>query len=279
VKVLVTGAGGMLGQDVVEAASRAKHQVRGLAREQLDVTDAEAVRQAVENFRPRTVVNCAAWTDVEGAEDAEQEATAVNAGGAANVAAAAEAVKAKVVYVSTDFVFDGEKGEPYVESDEPAPLSAYGRGKLAGEAATAAANPRHFVVRSAWLFGPGGGNFVDTMLQLAADAGEVVVVRDQVGSPTYTGHLAEGIVRLIEGEDYGIHHIAAAGQCSRYELARDVFDQAHVECDVLSATTDMMQSKARRPLYSVLASQRHPGIRLPHWRDGVASHLARRATV
>jgi dTDP-4-dehydrorhamnose reductase len=276
-KVLVTGAGGMLGQDLVRAAERAEHEVRGLARKQLDVTDAAAVTEAIEAFRPRAVVNCAAWTDVDGAEDAEDEANAVNATGARNVTTAADAVKAKVVYVSTDFVFDGEKSEPYVESDETAPLSAYGRSKLKGETETAAANPRHFVVRSAWLFGAGGRNFVATMLQLAAELGEVLVVRDQVGSPTYTGHLADGIVRLIETEDYGIHHIAAAGQCSRYELAREVFDQAHVHCDVLSATTEMMNAKARRPTYSVLATQRQPGIQLPHWRDGISQYLSFRA--
>jgi dTDP-4-dehydrorhamnose reductase len=276
-KLLVTGAGGMLGQDVVTAAERAKHEVRGLARKQLDVTDAAATQEAVENFRPNIVVNCAAWTDVDGAEDAEEDANKVNATGARNVAAAADTVKARVVYVSTDFVFDGEKSEPYVESDEPAPLSAYGASKLAGETETAAANARAFIVRSAWLFGAGGRNFVATMLQLAADLGEVLVVRDQVGSPTYTGHLAQGIVRLIESEEYGIHHIAAAGHCSRYELARDIFDQAHVPCNVLSATTDMMDSKARRPAFSALATQRTPGITLPPWREGIAAYLAKRA--
>ena len=124
-----------------------------------------------------------------------------------------------------------------MESDQPAPLSAYGRTKLAGEEATAAANKRHFIVRSSWLFGIGGSNFVETMLRLAADHGEVLVVRDQVGSPTYTWHLAYGIVRLIEGIEYGIHHMAAAGACSWYEFAREIFEQAKVECKVLSATT------------------------------------------
>ena len=165
------------------------------------------------------VINCAAWTDVDGAEEAEEAAFAVNGTGAGNVAAAAAEVGASVVYVSTDYVFDGAKGAPYVESDQPAPLSAYGRTKLAGEEATAAANKRHFIVRSAGLFGIGGRNFVETMLRLAATRNEVLVVRDQVGSPTYTWHLAYGIVRLIEGIEYGIHHMAAAGQCSWYEFA------------------------------------------------------------
>ena len=278
-KILVTGAGGMLGQDVVRAAERAEHEVRGLARAQLDITDAAAVEQAIADFRPAVVINCAAWTDVDGAEAAEEQATAVNAAGARNVAAAADAVKAKVVYVSTDFVFDGEKSEPYVESDEPAPLSAYGHGKLAGETETAAANARSFIVRSAWLFGAGGRNFVETMLQLAADLGEVLVVRDQVGSPTYTGHLAQGIVRLIEREEYGIHHIAAAGHCSRYEQAREIFDKAHVECNVLSATTEMMDSKARAPrLLGPGKPSATPAITLP-WRGRNSRLLAKRLLI
>ena len=172
---------------------------------------------------------------------------AVNGDGAGNVAAAAAERGASVVYVSSDYVFDGAKGEPYVETDQPAPLSAYGRTKLAGEEATTAANKRHFVVRSSWLFGIGGGNFVETMLRLAADHGEVLVVRDQVGSPTYTWHLAYGLVRLIEGVEFGIHHMAAAGSCSWYEFAREIFEQAKVECKVLSATTEMLGRPAPRP--------------------------------
>ena len=158
------------------------------------------------------VINCAAWTDVDGAEESEEQAAfAVNGTAAGNVASAAAAVGASVVYVSSDYVFDGSKGAPYVETDQTAPLSAYGRTKLAGEEATAAANKRHFVVRSSWLFGIGGSNFVETMLRLASTQNEVLVVRDQVGSPTYTWHLAYGIVRLIEGVEFGIHHMAAGG--------------------------------------------------------------------
>jgi dTDP-4-dehydrorhamnose reductase len=211
-KVLVTGAGGMLGRDVVLAAVNAGHEVIGLDRLGLDVADGEAVTAKLELERPDVVVNCSAWTDVDGAEDAEQEAMAVNGRGAGNVAAAAASVGASVVYVSSDYVFDGAKGEPYVETDQPAPLSAYGRTKLAGEEATAAANKRHFIVRSAGLFGLGGRNFVDTMLRLAEVQNEVLVVRDQVTSPTYTWHLAYGLTRLIEGIEYGIHHMAAAGK-------------------------------------------------------------------
>lgn len=276
-KLLVTGAAGMLGRDVVHAADGAGHEVVGYGHAELDVTDAAAVAARLRAERPAVVVNCAARTDVDGAEEAEEAATAVNGAGAGNVAAAAAEVGAAVVYVSSDYVFDGEKGSPYVETDQTAPRSAYGRGKLAGEEATAAANRRHFVVRSAWLFGTGGSNFVETMLRLAADHGEVLVVRDQVGSPTYTWHLAHGVVRLVEGVEYGIHHMAAAGSCSWWEFAREIFEQAGVECSVLSATTEMLGRPAPRPANSALASGREHPILLPAWQDGLSAYLGQRA--
>jgi dTDP-4-dehydrorhamnose reductase len=276
VKLLVTGAGGMLGRDVMLAAGNAGHEVVGFGHLELDVTDAEAVEAKLTGERPDVVINCAAWTDVDGAEEAEEAAMAVNGTGAGKVAAAAARVGASVVYVSSDYVFDGAKGAPYVETDQPAPLSAYGRTKLAGEEATAAANPRHFVVRSSWLFGIGGGNFVATMLRLSETQSEVLVVHDQVGSPTYTWHLAYGIVRLIEGLEHGIHHMAAAGSCSWYEFAREIFEQAGVECKVLSATTDMLGRPAPRPPFSALQTQREHAIALPPWQDGLAGYLAQR---
>ncbi len=275
-KLLVTGAAGMLGRDVMLAAGNAGHQVVGFGHAELDIADADAVSAKLEGERPDVVINCAAWTDVDGAEEAEETATAVNGAAAGNVAAAAASVGASVVYVSSDYVFDGSKGAPYVETDQTAPLSAYGRGKLAGEEATRAANKRHFIVRSAWLFGMGGPNFVETMLRLAADHGEVLVVRDQVGSPTYTWHLAYGIVRLIEGVEFGIHHMAAAGACSWYEFAREIFDQAKVECKVMSATTEMLGRPATRPAYSALTSQREHAIELPSWQDGLSAYLSQR---
>lgn len=276
-KLLVTGAAGMLGRDVMLAAGNAGHDVVGFGRAELDVTDADVVSRKFDLERPDVVINCAAWTDVDGAEESEEEALAVNGAGAGNVAAAAAKLGARVVYVSSDYVFDGGKGSPYVESDQPAPISAYGRTKLAGEEATARANRRHFIVRSAWLFGIGGSNFVETMLRLASVQNEVLVVRDQVGSPTYTWHLAYGTVRLIEGIEFGIHHMAAAGQCSWYEFAREIFEQAKVDCRVLSATTEMLGRPAPRPAYSALTSQREHAIRLPSWQDGLSSYLSQRA--
>jgi dTDP-4-dehydrorhamnose reductase len=276
VKLLVTGAAGMLGRDVLLAAGNAGHDVVGYGRAELDVTDPAVVSRKLDLERPDVVINCAAWTEVDGAEEAEETAFAVNGAGAGNVAAAAAEIEARILHVSTDYVFDGAKGAPYVESDQPAPLSAYARTKLAGEEAVIAANRRHFIVRSAGLYGLGGRNFVDTMLRLSQAQNEVTVVRDQVTSPTYTWHLAYGIVRLIEGIEYGIHHMAATGQCSWYEFAREVFEQAKVECRVLSITSEEFGAAAPRPAFSALVSQREHAIRLPTWQDGLAGYLAQR---
>jgi dTDP-4-dehydrorhamnose reductase len=274
---MVMGAGGMLGHDVTRVAEQAGHEVTQLAREDLDVTDGQAVEEAVLSAQPEAIVNCAAWTDVDGAESDLDGATAVNGAGAANVAQAGDRIGAKVVYPSTDYVFDGAKGQPYVESDEVNPLSGYGKSKLAGEVETAAHNPRHFIVRASWLFGVNGKNFVDTMLDLGGRLDEVVVVKDQVGCPTYTGHLANGLVRLVEWDDYGVYHMAGAGECSWYEFAAEIFRQAGMECRVLSTTTDMLARPAPRPTYSVLMTERETTIRLPDWHEGLAAFLTERA--
>jgi dTDP-4-dehydrorhamnose reductase len=275
-RVLVTGAGGMLGREVTAACHARGHEVVALAHPALDIGDPGAADAALSSYRPDVVVNCAAYTDVDGAEDEEAEAMRVNDGGAALLAAAAQTIGAKIVHPSSDYVFDGSRGRAYVESDMPSPLSAYGRSKQAGETSVAVANPRHFIVRSSWLFGLGGKNFVETMLRAGREQPEVLVVSDQVGSPTYTRHLAKGLAALAEGEEYGIHHISGGGRCSWYEFAQEIFDQAGVECRVMAATTEMLALKAARPPYSVLDTERAGPIRLPHWKRGLAEYLAAR---
>ena len=275
-RILVTGAMGMLGRDVTAACHARDHEVVALAHAALDITSPASVEEALTRYRPDAIVNCAAFTDVDGAEDDEVGAMRVNDEGAALLAAAAASVGAKVVYPSSDYVFDGSAREPYVESDLPSPLSAYGRSKLAGETSVAVANPRHFIARSAWLFGLAGKNFVETMLRVGSEQSEVLVVTDQVGCPTYTRHLADAIGLLVEGEAFGIHHVAGGGQCSWYEFAQEIFDQAGVECRVMSATTDMLARKALRPAYSVLGTERPDAITLPHWKKGLTAYLAAR---
>jgi dTDP-4-dehydrorhamnose reductase len=280
VKLLVTGAGGMLGRAVVERASRLGHDVSAATRAELDVTDAGAAARVLREVGPAAVIHCAAYTDVDGAESDWSLAEAVNARGAGNVAHAAQQVGARIVHVSTDYVFDGRKREPWVESDPVAPLGVYGDTKLAGEQLVAAANPAHAIVRTSWLFGTGGRNFVDTMLALSAQRDEVSVVTDQVGCPTWTGHLAGALVELAErpGET-GILHVAAAGECSWNEFALEIFEQAGVDCRVLPATSEQFVRPARRPAYSVLGSERREPVTLPRWQRGLAEYLATRVAV
>ena len=267
----------MLGQDVVRAARFTNHEVAALDRQTLDVTNERAVRRAMERERPAAVVNCAAYTAVDAAEGDRDAAMRLNADAAGTVAAAAAEVGACVVYPSTDYVFDGTGERPYVESDEPSPRSVYGQSKLAGEVDTAAANPRHFLVRTSWLFGTGGRNFVETMLEIGERDRQVLVVRDQVGSPTWTGHLAAGIVRLLDTDAYGLHHMSAQGDCSWYDFAMAIFDETGVECRVLSTTTAEFARPAPRPAYSVLGTQWQDAIHLPEWQVGLRGYLEDRA--
>ncbi len=278
-RIVITGAAGMLGRDATHAARAANHEVVPLAHEDLDLLDRRRVRRTLDSERPHAVINCAAWTDVDAAESDEATATTINGDAAGFLARAASEVGAAIVHPSTDYVFDGSAGRPYVESDPTSPVNAYGRSKLAGEHAVAAENRRHFVVRTSWLFGPHGPNFVETMLGLAGDGRPVLVVRDQVGCPTYTGHLAEALVRLLDGESYGLHHIAGQGECSWYEFANEIFSQAGVETRALSCSTDEFPRPARRPAHAVLRTERDYGLELPHWKEGLASYLAERAAV
>jgi dTDP-4-dehydrorhamnose reductase len=276
-RLLVTGAGGMLGHKVVAHARLAGHDVVAADHGTLDVTDEAAVRGAVGDIAPSAVINCAAFTDVDGAEEREEQALAVNGRGAGNVARAAAQAGARMVHVSTDYVFDGAKDTPWLESDPTGPLGAYGRTKLAGEREVAAAGPDHAIVRTAWLFGAGGQNFVDTMLRLASEHDEVSVVTDQVGCPTWTGHLAPALVALAERPDEtGVFHGAGAGYCSWNELAAETFRQSGSDCRVAPTTSEAFKRPAPRPTWSVLGTERDPGVRLPPWRDGLRGHLDER---
>jgi dTDP-4-dehydrorhamnose reductase len=283
-RLMVCGAGGMLGGAVRSAAAMRGHEVAARTRTELDITDADGVREALARARPQAVINCAAWTDVDGAESDPEGAALVNVRGAAILARACAADGAQLVHVSTDYVFDGEAprdagGEPrpYVESDSVGPRSAYGRSKLAGEREVTGASPAHAIVRTAWLFGAGGRNFVDTMLTLAGDHAEVKVVDDQTGCPTFAGHLAPALVQVAEDGMAGLMHVAGGGSCTWFALAREVFSQSGVECDVQPTDSQHFKRPAPRPAWSVLESERAATPRLPHWREGLTAHLAQRA--
>jgi dTDP-4-dehydrorhamnose reductase len=273
-RLLVTGAAGMLGRDVTAAAAGAGHDVTPLSRRELDVCDAAAVAAALAAARPAAVVNCAAWTDVDGAEADEAAATAVNGAGAGHVAAAAAAAGAFVVHVSSDYVFDGSAREPYRESAPTAPIGAYGRSKLAGELAVARAAPEaHAIVRSSWLFGRHGANFVATMLRLAQQRDDLTVVDDQVGCPTFTGHLAPALVAIAERRLGGLRHVAGAGSCSWYDLAAAAFAATGAAVELARGRTADLGRPAPRPAYSVLRSEHPDTPVLPPWRDGLHAYL------
>jgi len=261
-RVLITGAGGQLGRALQEAF--AGDEVLALRREDWNVA-----------FPPPAglppldlVLHAAAWTNVDGAEDDPQGAAAVNVGGTTHAAG----LGAPLVAFSSDYVFDGRKESPYVESDGPNPLSAYGRTKLHGEAA---AGEHAWIVRSSWLFGPTGHNFVRTMLRLGAERHEVAVVDDQRGCPTYVGHLAAATRELVDaGSAYGVWHLAAAGDCTWADFAEAIFEEAGLDCRVRRITSAELGAKAPRPAYSVLRSEKGAPV-LPHWREGLAACVAR----
>jgi dTDP-4-dehydrorhamnose reductase len=276
-RLLVTGAGGMLGQDVVRAARDAGHEVVALARADLDVADASAVEALIGAARPAAIVNCAAWTDVDGAESDPAGAAAINATAAGVLARAAAAAGARLVHVSTDYVFDGERGSPYVESDATGPRSVYGRTKLDGERAIAAGGGSHAIARTQWLFGVGGRNFAATMLALGAERDEVTVVTDQIGLPTATADLAAALLDLAAGESQGVHHLAGGGEpVSWHDFTLEIFRQAGLACRVLPCTTAELPRPAPRPAFSALASERPETPVLPPWRQGLAHYLETR---
>jgi dTDP-4-dehydrorhamnose reductase len=267
----------MLGRDVRAAASAAGHDTIALARAELDITDLGQVAEMIAAARPDAVINCAAYTNVDGAEGDPEAARAVNGAGAGHVAAAAARAGAHTVHVSTDYVFDGGKRTPWVESDPTGPLSVYGASKLAGERAVAEGAPgRHTIVRTAWLFGAGGPCFPATMLRLASERDELTVVDDQVGCPTFTGHLAEALVGFAAtpAPPLGVVHLAASGEASWYDFAVAIFAQAGVEVKVGRGRSADLDRPAPRPAYSVLRSERGSALPvLPHWRDGLDAYL------
>jgi dTDP-4-dehydrorhamnose reductase len=257
-RVLITGAGGQLGRALAESFPGSV----ALTRADWDVT----VPPPVLDVQPDLVLHAAAWTDVDGAESDPQGAAAVNIGGTRHAAE----LGAPLVYYSTDYVFDGAKANPYVESDAPNPLSAYGRTKLHGEGA---AGERAWVVRSSGLFGPGSKNFVETMLALGRERDEVAVVDDQRTAPTYVGHLAEATRALLE-RPFGVWHLAAQGDCTWAEFTKAIFEEAGLEARVRQISSDELGRPARRPAYSVLRSEKE-APELPHWREGLRAYLER----
>lgn len=274
----------MLGNDVRRVGERAGHELLLVDLPELDITDEQAVESFFARERPEATVNCAAWTDVDGAESNREGAHAVNAVGAGNLARAAARIDTPLLHISTDYVFDGcaplntdGQPRPYRESDPTGPRSVYGETKLAGEREVLDASARHTVVRTAWLYGLDGPNFVATMLRLAGEREAVQVVDDQIGSPTWSGHLAPAVVGLLERGVGGLVHLTGAGAVSWNGFAKEIFRQADVDCRVEAVPSSQMARPAPRPAFSVLESEREDVIPMGPWQDGLAGYLAARA--
>jgi dTDP-4-dehydrorhamnose reductase len=267
-KVLLTGAGGQLGRSL--QGELGGHALVALDHARLDITDLAAVRAAVRATRPDLVINAAAYNRVDDAEQDLDGAYRGNAVGPRNLALASAETGAIVLHVSSDYVFDGRGSRPYHEFDRPNPRSVYGASKLAGEEQVRALNPRHYVVRTAWVYHERGKNFPLTMIA-AASRGEVRVVNDQTGSPTYAPHLAQAIGRLIESGAFGTYHLAGSGSTTWYELTRALYSRLAITTPIEPVTTDEFPRPAERPRYSVLTTLQDPRIVLPPWQEGLES--------
>lgn len=281
-KVLVTGANGQLGRDVVLLLEKEGHSVLACARDELDITDQVECNNVISTYHPEVVIHCAAYTAVDAAETDVDGAYQVNATGTRNIAVAAEQIRAKLIYISTDYVFDGTSDVPYQEYDNTNPQSIYGKSKRAGEVLVQSLSSRWFIVRTSWVYGVYGNNFVKTMLKLGQEKPKLQVVHDQKGSPTYTVDLAHFLLELMSTEKYGVYHASNSGACTWYEFTQAIFEEAqlfpgfHIQAEVDPCATDQFPRPAPRPRNSVMEhlSIRTNGLNdLRPWREGLRDFL------
>ena len=275
-RILVTGVKGQLGYDVVNELEKRGHTAIGVDIDEMDITDAEAVDRVITEADVEAVIHCAAYTAVDAAEDNLELCRKVNAAGTENIAKVCKKLDLKMVYISTDYVFDGEGERPWEPDDRRDPLNAYGIGKYEGELAVEENLEKYFIIRIAWVFGVNGKNFIKTMLKLGETRDEVSVVNDQIGSPTYTYDLARLIVDMVETEKYGRYHATNEGFCSWYEFACEIFRQAGMNVKVHPVTSDEFPAKAKRPHNSRMSKEKlsENGFeRLPSWQDALKRYL------
>lgn len=275
-KIMITGATGMLGQDVLRVLQVQGHMCRGVSSADFDICDLSAVLAAVEDFQPEAIVHCAAYTAVDAAEADPAGCCNVNGTGTLNIARAARSVGAKLVYISTDYVFDGSGDAPREVSDPPRPVNIYGLSKWQGEEAVRALTSKHFVLRISWLFGHGGRNFVETIRRLGREKTEITVVDDQIGSPTYTMDVARLIAQMVYTTRYGVYHVTNEGFCSFADFARVILRADGSRCKVVSIPSTEYPSAARRPLNSRLSKRsldENGFPRLPIWEDALRRYI------
>lgn len=275
-RILVTGASGQLGYDVERELERRGIEHLGTSSRELDITDRAAVEHLMQSYRPDAVIHCAAYTKVDLAEDEPERCWAVNADGTRNLAAACREIGAKLLYISTDYVFPGT-GEQFRRTDDPvSPVNTYGRSKLAGELAVQSLLEKYFIVRISWVFGKNGNNFVKTMLRLAETKAELSVVCDQIGSPTYTADLAPLLCDMVQTERYGVYHATNEGTCAWSEFAEAIFELAGRQVVVHPIPTSAYPTRAVRPLNSRMSKEhlRDNGFQeLPEWKNALARYL------
>jgi dTDP-4-dehydrorhamnose reductase len=275
-RIVVTGANGQLGQELVRQLQQTDVELYPFTKNDLDITNESIVNEVVKKIKPDIIINAAAYTKVDQAEVEEETAYLVNAIGQRSLAVAAEKVGAKICYISTDYVFDGNSTIPYREYDKTNPLGVYGKSKFVGEELTKSLCSRYFIVRTAWVYGKFGQNFVKTMLRLAKEKEEIDVVNDQIGSPTYTVDLARFIIELVQTEKFGIYHCTNSGSCSWYEFAKTIFEESNISVKVNPITTEQFPRPAARPKYSVLdnfAMKVNGFPMLRHWREALKEFL------
>ena len=275
-KVLVTGAKGQLGTDLMNELAKRGIEGIGVDVQEMDITDAEACRRVIKNSGADAVIHCAAYTAVDAAEDNVDLCRRINGEGTRNVAQACKEADVKLMYISTDYVFDGQGTRPWEPDDERHPLNVYGQTKYEGELAVEELSDKYFIVRIAWVFGVAGKNFIKTMLRLGKERGAVSVVDDQIGSPTYTYDLARLLVDMIQTDKYGRYHATNEGLCSWYEFAKEIFRQAGMDVPVTPVGSDQFPAKAARPSNSRLSKEKlsENGFgRLPAWQDALGRFL------
>jgi dTDP-4-dehydrorhamnose reductase len=275
-KVLVTGINGQLGHDVMNELKKRGHEAVGTGSAEMDITDAAAVRSVLNREKPDAVIHCAAYTAVDKAEDNEELCRMVNAEGTKNIAEECRRLGAKMLYLSTEYVFSGDGTRPWEPEDKAQPLNIYGQTKYEGEIAVAECLENYFIVRISWAFGINGSNFIKTMLRLGKENGAVSVVDDQIGSPTYTYDLSVLLVDMIESDKYGIYHASNEGTCSWYEFAVEIFKQAHCSVAVTPVDSSAFQTKAKRPKNSRMSKEKLTAngfSLLPSWQDALHRYI------
>ena len=275
-RVLVTGVKGQLGHDVMNELAKRGYEGVGVDVDEMDITDAQKVDEVITAAQVDKVIHCAAYTAVDAAEDNVELCRRVNAEGTENIAKVCKRLDLPMVYLSTDYVFDGEGERPWEPDDERDPLNVYGQTKYEGELAVERNLDKYFIVRIAWVFGVNGKNFIKTMLNLAQNHDTITVVDDQVGSPTYTYDLARLLVDMIETEKYGRYHATNEGLCTWYEFAKEIFRQAGVDVKVVPVTSEQFQAKAKRPHNSRMNKNKLDAMgfqRLPSWQDALSRYL------